>query len=180
MISSPEVPEVYGLIGTFVFLVLSIYTAIFDNHYHKGLPYLYQVAAVAGFGQLFYGSICGLMQTRFLLNLSYVIFSLANIIGLFAWMLYKKHKISNLLKYAYFFFILLPSNLTVASIYFGYLQPSPLPLSLFPLEASPLLLVLSAIGVFIGALATYKPESLRVIANVASLKVKLNNKMRKR
>jgi len=180
MISSLELPEVYGLIGTFLFVFLSLYTAIFDRYHHKGFPYLYQAAAVAGFGQLIYSSICGQIHVRLLSNLFYVVFSLTNVIGLFVRMLYRRPELSNVLKCAYLFLIVLPSNLTVASLYFGYLQPGPLPLSLFPLEASPLLLVVSAIGVLAGVLATNKPEPLRAVANVTSVKIKLDNKTGKR
>lgn len=45
-------PEFFALLGTDLFLMLSLLTCLLDDRFPKALPYIYQIAALAGFGHL--------------------------------------------------------------------------------------------------------------------------------
>jgi hypothetical protein len=82
--SSPLQPEFFALLGIDLFLAVSLLTCLLDRHFPWQLPYLYQFAALAGFGQLlvskgfieFFGE-----YTRFWYSLLYLIMALANIVA---------------------------------------------------------------------------------------------------
>jgi len=81
---SPLQPEFFALLGIDLFLAISLLTCLLDRHFPWQLPYLYQFAALAGFGQLlvskgfieFFGE-----YTRFWYSLLYLIVALANIVA---------------------------------------------------------------------------------------------------
>ena len=84
----PLQPEFFALLGVNLFLAMSLLTCLLDKHFPWQLPYLYQLAALAGFGQLlvshefitFFGD-----YTRFWYSLLYLIVALANIIAVNAY-----------------------------------------------------------------------------------------------
>mgnify|MGYP007100543708 CR=1 FL=1 len=45
-------PELFILIGVNVFVAISLLTSIFDGPFPTTLPYVFQIAALAGFGQI--------------------------------------------------------------------------------------------------------------------------------
>ena len=77
-------PEFFALLGIDLFLAISLLTCLLDRHFPWQLPYIYQLAALAGFGQLlvsrefmaFFGE-----YMRFWYSLLYLIVALANIIA---------------------------------------------------------------------------------------------------
>jgi hypothetical protein len=81
---SPLQPEFFALLGIDLFLAISLLTCLLDRHFPWQLPYIYQLAALAGFGQLlvsrefmaFFGE-----YMRFWYSLLYLIVALANIIA---------------------------------------------------------------------------------------------------
>ncbi len=81
---SPLQPEFFALLGIDLFLAISLLTCLLDRHFPWQLPYVYQLAALAGFGQLlvsrefmaFFGE-----YMRFWYSLLYLIVALANIIA---------------------------------------------------------------------------------------------------
>jgi len=81
---SPLQPEFFALLGIDLFLAISLLTCLLDKHFPWQLPYIYQLAALAGFGQLlvsrefmaFFGE-----YMRFWYSLLYLIVALANIIA---------------------------------------------------------------------------------------------------
>jgi hypothetical protein len=86
MPSPPQLlPEFFALLGTDLFLMLSLLTCLLDDRFPKALPYIYQVAALAGFGHLlisrdflaFSGE-----YTRFAYCLVYLIVAWANIVAI--------------------------------------------------------------------------------------------------
>jgi hypothetical protein len=82
--SSPLQPEFFALLGIDFFLAISLLTCLLDRHFPWQLPYVYQLAALAGFGQLlvskefmtFFGD-----YMRFWYSFLYMIVALANIIA---------------------------------------------------------------------------------------------------
>ncbi len=81
---SPLQPEFFALLGIDLFLAISLLTCLLDRHFPWQLPYIYQLAALAGFGQLlvskefivFFGE-----YMRFWYSLLYLVVALANIIA---------------------------------------------------------------------------------------------------
>jgi len=45
-------PELFILVGVNVFVALSLLASIFDGLFPTAVPYVFQVAAFAGFGQI--------------------------------------------------------------------------------------------------------------------------------
>jgi len=82
--ASPLQPEFFALLGIDLFLAISLLTCLLDRHFPWQLPYVYQLAALAGFGQLlvsreflpFFGE-----YMRFWYSLLYLVVSLANIVA---------------------------------------------------------------------------------------------------
>lgn len=81
----PLQPEFFALLGIDLFLAISLLTCLLDRHFPWQLPYVYQLAALAGFGQLlvsrefiaFFGE-----YMRFWYSLLYLVVALANIIAI--------------------------------------------------------------------------------------------------
>lgn len=82
--ASPLQPEFFALLGIDLFLAISLLTCLLDRHFPWQLPYLYQLAALAGFGQLLVSkefiAIFG-EYMRFWYSFLYLIVALGNIIG---------------------------------------------------------------------------------------------------
>lgn len=82
--SSPLQPEFFTLVGIDLFLAMSLLTCLLEKQFPWQLPYIYQLAALAGFGQLLtnrefmfsFGD-----YTRFWNSLVYLLVALANIIA---------------------------------------------------------------------------------------------------
>jgi hypothetical protein len=82
--ASPLQPEFFALVGIDFFLAISLLTCLLDKHFPWQIPYVYQLAALAGFGHLlvsrefitFFGG-----YMRFWYSLLYLIVALANIIA---------------------------------------------------------------------------------------------------
>jgi len=51
-LASALLPEFFALLGIDLFLMLSLLTCLLDDRLPKSLPYIYQLAALAGFGHL--------------------------------------------------------------------------------------------------------------------------------
>jgi hypothetical protein len=77
-------PEFFALLGIDLFLLLSLLSCLLDERFPKAIPYIYQVAAVYGFGHLLisrnfldmFGE-----YTRFWYSFLYLVIALANIIA---------------------------------------------------------------------------------------------------
>jgi hypothetical protein len=81
---SPLQPEFFALLGIDLFLAISLLTCLLDRHFPWQLPYLYQLAALAGFGQLIVSKEFLMFfdeYMRFWYSLLYLIVALANIIA---------------------------------------------------------------------------------------------------
>jgi len=82
--SSPLQPEFFALLGIDLFLAVSLLTCLLDRHFPWQLPYVYQLAALAGFGHLlvsreFMASFGEYM--RFWYSLLYLVVALGNIVA---------------------------------------------------------------------------------------------------
>lgn len=45
-------PELFMLVGINVFVALSLLTSLFDGPFPLAVPYVFQIVALAGFGQI--------------------------------------------------------------------------------------------------------------------------------
>lgn len=82
--ASELLPEFFALLGIDLFLMLSLLTCLLDDRLPKALPYIYQFAALAGFGHLlisknFFAVFGDYM--RFWYCFIYLLVSLANIVA---------------------------------------------------------------------------------------------------
>lgn len=83
------------LLGIDFFLATSLLTAVFDKYFPEKLAYLYQLVALAGFGQLlvtreFMASFADYM--RFWYSFIYLLIAVASIAGLNAYLYFRKSK----------------------------------------------------------------------------------------
>jgi hypothetical protein len=82
--SLPLQPEFFALIGIDLFLAMSLLTCLLDRHFPWQLPYIYQLAALAGFGHLLVSREFMLSfgeYMRFWYSLLYLVVALANIVA---------------------------------------------------------------------------------------------------
>ncbi len=82
--ATPLQPEFFLLLGIDLFLVISLLSCLLGKHFPWQLPYLYQVASLAGFGQLivskeFMAIFDGYM--RFWFSFLYLTVALVNIVA---------------------------------------------------------------------------------------------------
>jgi hypothetical protein len=78
-------PELFALLSIDLFLLLSLLTCLLEERFPKAIPYIYQIAALIGFGHLLvskeflttFGE-----YTRFWYNFFYLSIALANIVAL--------------------------------------------------------------------------------------------------
>ena len=142
----PLQPEFFILLGVDLFLAVSLLVCLLDRHFPWQLPYLYQIAALAGFGQLLVSREFMLLfdnYMRFWYSLIYLVVALANIIAVNAYLGFLK----KLLTYAKV--ILLTVTFPAVSITAFFLS-NYAQVALHPLVMTPLM---SWEGTFIGIVA---------------------------
>ena len=130
---SPLQPEFFALLGIDLFLAISLLTCLLDRHFPWQLPYIYQLAALAGFGQLlvsrefmaFFGE-----YMRFWYSLLYLIVALANIIAVNIYLGIMK----KLLNYAkvFMFTVTFPTLLLAVFFLSNYAEVAAHPLIMTP------------------------------------------------
>lgn len=77
-------PELFALLASDLFLLLSLLTCLLEERFPKAIPYVYQAAAVMGFGHLMVSKMFLTVfdaEMRFWYNLFYLMVGLANIIA---------------------------------------------------------------------------------------------------
>ena len=84
-LQSPFLPEFFGLLGVDIFLLLSLLSCLLDDRVPTALSYLYQVAALVGFGHLLVSKgfiIAFGEQMRFWYCFIYLLVALANVVAI--------------------------------------------------------------------------------------------------
>jgi hypothetical protein len=77
-------PEFFELLGIDLFLAISLLTCLLDRRFPSQLPYVYQLAALAGFGQLLVSKDFMVLfdeYTRFWYSLIYLMIALGNVVA---------------------------------------------------------------------------------------------------
>ncbi len=131
--ASPLQPEFFLLLGIDLFLAISLLACLLDKHLPWQLPYLYQVASLAGFGQLivakeFMTLFDGYM--RFWFSLLYMTVALVNIIAINAYL----GIIKKLLNYAKAFLLAVTFPSFSVAVFFlaSYANVSTHPMAIMP------------------------------------------------
>ena len=150
-------PEFFLLLGIDLFLMISLLSCLLDKHFPRYLPYLYQVASLAGFGQLLTSKefmVTFGEYTRFWFSLLYLLVALVNIVAVNAYLGFIKKKLS----YAKTFTIAVsfPSFALSAFFLANYFSVATHPLLLFPMIPwETTFIVLFAFDTLVVALGTY-------------------------
>ncbi len=156
--ASELLPEFFALLGIDLFLMLSLLTCILDDRMPSALPYVYQIAALAGFGHLLvsknFFTVFG-DYMRFWYCFFYLLVSLANIVAVNIYFaaVKKQWTLAKVWSGAVSFPAILISILFVSS--YGFLQGVPFPLVL------QVALVVAAIIMGISVAIFLSPEALR-------------------
>jgi hypothetical protein len=131
--AAPLQPEFFLLLGIDLFLATSLLSCLLEKHFPWQLPYLYQVASLAGFGQLIVAK--EFMEafgdyTRFWFSLFYLIIALANIVAINVYL----GVIKQMLNYAKVFMLTVsfPSFAVVSFFLASYSAGSTNPILIFP------------------------------------------------
>ena len=131
--AAPLQPEFFLLLGIDLFLAISLLSCLLDKHFPWQLPYLYQVASLAGFGQLIVAKeFIALFgdYTRFWFSIIYLIVALANIVAINLYL----GIIKKLLNYAKAFLVTIsfPSFAIVTFFLTSYSAGMTHPIAIFP------------------------------------------------
>ena len=131
--AAPIQPEFFLLLGIDLFLAISLLSCLLDKHFPWQLPYLYQVASLAGFGQLIVAKEFMAMfgdYMRFWFSLLYLIVALANIVAINVYL----GVIKKMLNYAKAFMLTVsfPSFSIVAFFLASYSAGLTHPIAIFP------------------------------------------------
>jgi len=82
---SAILPEFFALLAIDLFLLLSLLTCLLEERFPKAIPYIYQIAALIGFGHLLVSkdflTVFG-HYMRFWYNFFYLLVALANIVAI--------------------------------------------------------------------------------------------------
>jgi len=154
---SPLQPEFFALLGIDLFLAVSLLTCLLDRHFPWHLPYLYQVAALAGFGQLIVSKEFILSfgeYMRFWYSLLYLAVALANIVAVNLYL----GMIKKLFKYAkvFMFTITFPALTLTAFFMSNYADIAVHPLVMIPhISWETTFIAVVAFDTFVVGLGTY-------------------------
>ena len=82
---STILPEFFALLAVDLFLLLSLLTCLLEERFPKAIPYVYQIAALIGFGHLLVSkdflTVFG-QYMRFWYNFFYLMVALANVVAI--------------------------------------------------------------------------------------------------
>jgi len=157
-LASELLPEFFALMGIDLFLLLSLLTCLLDDRLPKAIPYIYQFAALAGFGHLLVSKNFLIVFTdymRFWYCFIYLLVSLANIVAVNIYFaaVKKQWTLAKVWSGAVTFPTILMSIFFVSN--YSYFQGVPFPLFL------QIALVVSAIIMGTSVAIFLSPEALR-------------------
>jgi len=125
-------PEFFMLLGIDLFLAISLLTGVLDKHFPEKLAYLYQLVALAGFGQLLVTQQFAPIfaeYMRFWYSCIYLFVAVANIIGLNFYLFYKKKRT---LARIFLGLCALPASIISSLFIFNYANEAPYSLIALP------------------------------------------------
>jgi hypothetical protein len=161
-VSSLLLPEFFTLLGIDVFLAMSLLTCLLDKHFPSAVPYVYQIAALVGFGHLLvskgFMDVFGI-EMRFWYCIIYLFVAVANVIAVNVYIAVIKKMSTLALTFsgAVSFPTILLTIFFVSSYSNGMALPLPM-LPPIPIETVYVALVLGAAVLGVGIMASLKPE----------------------
>ena len=155
--AAPLQPEFFLLLGIDLFLAISLLSCLLDKHLPWQLPYLYQVASLAGFGQLIVAKEFMALfgdYMRFWFSLLYLIVALANIVAVNVYIgVFKK-----MLTYAKVFTLTVSFPSFALTVFFltSYFAGATHPVAIFPAVSSEITFVgIVGFDTFVVGFGTY-------------------------
>jgi hypothetical protein len=164
-LASELLPEFFALFGIDLFLMLSLLTCLLEERFPKAVPYVYQVAALAGFGNLMISKDFLIVfgeYMRFWYCFLYLVVALANTVAINLYL----GIVKKLLNYArvFMFTVTLPALSLAILFLFNYAETAVMnpPMMVPQLFGEDALIVIIALGTFmtgLGASIFFKPKS---------------------
>lgn len=160
-------PEFFSLLSINIFLALSLLTCLFETNFPTAIPYVYQSAALFGFGQLWISKEFSLTfgdEMRFWYNLVYLSVAMINIVAVDLYLAFTKRQRN--LSWIYSGTVVFPSLLVSAffvSVYTNGIALSLPKLPQIPLETVYVYLCLCVAILGVGMLTSNKPDILEGI-----------------
>jgi len=160
----PLLPEFFVLLGIDVFLAISLLTCLLDRQFPLAIPYIYQIAALAGFGHILvskgFMSTFGI-ETRFWYCLVYLGIAVANVIAVNVYIaaLKKRPILAGVFSGTVTFPTILVCIFFVSAYANGVAPPLPI-LPPIPMESIYVALVFCAAVLGVGIMVSLKPEAL--------------------
>jgi hypothetical protein len=152
-------PELFALLSSDLFLLLSLLTCLLEERFPKAIPYVYQVAALIGFGHLAVSKVFLTVfdvDLRFWYNFLYLAVGLANVVAVNLYLAVSKK--TWVLAKAWSASVTFPTVfISMFFVYnYGYLQGAT-----FPVLTVDLILVLSVVVLGIAVAVLLSPKLLR-------------------
>lgn len=168
-------PELLLLISIDVFLVLSLVTCLFDEYFPTSLPYLTQLIALAGFGQLYLSKSfipIFIGDGRFWSSLFFLMTSMACVLATNIYLFLVQKRLDGGI--VYMGAVTLPVSYFSLFIVSVYLNETPLPKFLFPTLTTSLglgVLVISTGLLCLGIVISHRPQfveraTIRLLAKI--------------
>jgi hypothetical protein len=159
-LASPIIPEFFVVLGINVFLVTSLLTCLLD--FPLVSQYIYQLAALAGFGQLWVNiALSSSIETRFWFNVFYLVVALVNVITVNIYVAMVKKRLS--LAGLFLGGVTIPASFTSLITVSSYVNSIPLSVPLLPvipIEAVGVVLIICGVILATSVVTSFKPEAL--------------------
>ena len=167
-------PEFFALLGIDLFLLLSLLTCLLDDRFPKTISYVYQIAALAGFGHLMISKEFMIVfgeYMRFWYCFFYLVVALANIVAVNVYL----GIVKKLLNYAKVFMLTVTfPALSLAILFlFSYAETTVNPPIMAPqLFGQDVLIAIVGLGTFmvgLGASVFFKPKSWYIALSAGTI-----------
>jgi hypothetical protein len=159
-------PEIFMFMGINVFLVMSFSISIFEEQFPKPLPYVFQIVALAGFGQIWanYTLLSASIDSRFWSSLFYLAMAIISVIAINIYVGIRKKRLSSagILLGVFTIPVSAISFFVVSAYVNGIAIPMPA-LPLVPIADLAIVLVSSMVILGISIIAYLKPDKLKKI-----------------
>lgn len=167
-------PEFFVLLGIDIFLAVSLLTCLFDKHFPPMLSYIYQLAALIGFGQLLVSK--EFLQifdeyTRFWYSIIYLAIGLTNIAAVNVYLAFSKKQFT--LAKVFLGAVTTPVYLVSTLFMYNYTQLATYPIVSFPqLPISSIFVAVVALDTLVVSAGVYiflRPKLLHITAVGATI-----------
>jgi hypothetical protein len=159
-------PEIFMFMGINVFLVMSFSISIFEEEFPKPLPYVFQIAALAGFGQIWanYILLSASIDSRFWSSLFYLAMAIISVIAINLYVGIRKKRLSSagILLGVFTIPVSAISFFLVSAYTNGITIPMPA-LPIVPIADLSIVLVSSMVILGLSILLYLKPDKLKKI-----------------